>query len=173
MNEMLQFMLIIFGESEYDWLGFKITENNYLTCHHIKKYHDGGENSVNNMALLTIAAHRYLHNIEEFDIELYNKINAFLKEINNRRVYPSEEEYAMINEWFCQYEVRYKKVLRRKIEFKKYNIKLIKELIPGYSLFHPTNFRLNLQQGINLYDERVITTGHGKIMKKSKKNKKR
>lgn len=173
MNEMLQFMLIIFGDSEYDWLGFKITDNNPLTCHHIRKYHDGGSSDVNNMALLTIAAHRYLHDIELFDIELYYKINNFLKEINTRRSYPSKEEYEMINEWLGQYEVTHEKILKNRIKFKKYNIKLIERLIPEYSLYHPTNFRMNLQRGVNLYEERVITAEHRKFMKKKKKSKKR
>ena len=161
-------MLIIFGISEYDWLGFKVTDNNPLTCHHIRKFYDGGVKCVNNMALLTVAAHRYLHDIEMFDIGIYNKINDFFKEINERRVYPSREEYAMINDWLCQYEIRYRKVLRKRIELKGYNPKLIKELIPGYSLFHPTNFRMNLQQGVNLYDERVVETQSGKLIKKRK-----
>lgn len=120
------------------------------------------------MALLTVAAHRYLHDIEMFDIGLYNKINDFFKEINERRVYPSKEEYAMINDWLRQYETRYRKVLRKRIELKGYNPNLIKELIPGYSLFHPTNFRMNLQQGVNLYDERVVETQSGKLIKKRK-----
>lgn len=168
MNELLQFMLIIFGNSEYDWLGFKVTDNNPLTCHHIRKFHDGGDRCIENMALLTIAGHRYLHDIEMFDIDLYNKINLFLKKINERRSYPSKEEYAMINELFYKYETKYRKILRKRIEFKGYNTKLIKELIPGCSLFHPTNFRLNLQQGLNLYDEKVVVTGSGKVMKKRK-----
>ncbi len=168
MNEMLQFMLIIFGNNEYDWMGFKVTENNPLTCHHIRKCDDGGEHVVDNMALLTVAAHRYLHEMEFFDTDSYNRINLFLKEINQKRRCPTKEEYDMLNEGFRQYETKCRKILRKRIELKGYNQKLIQELMPGYSLFHPTNFRMNLQNGVNLYDERVVVTENGKTIKKRK-----
>lgn len=172
MNEMLQNMLIIYGCSEYDWLGFKITSENPLTCHHIKKYNEGGENIIPNIALLTLSAHRYLHSIEFFDMDIYNKVNSFLKELNTQRRYPNKEEYEMINDWLLQYETCYKKALRKQIELKSYDADLIKELIPGYSIYHPTNFRLNLQSGINLYDSRVVIDDDGRKHKMSKIKKK-
>lgn len=171
MNEMLQFMLIIFGTSEYDWLGFKVTGNNPLTCHYIRKYNDGGEKTVNNMALLTIGAHRYLHDIEQFDIELYNKINMFLKNINQQRRYPNNDEYAMCNEWFSQYEKCNKDVLMKLIKSRHYNEKVMKQFMQGGILFHPVNFRMNLQSGINLYDERVTSNKHEKMLKRRKSRK--
>lgn len=172
MNEMLGNMLVIFGYSDYDWLGFKITKDNPLTCHHIRKYNEGGENIISNTALLTVSAHRYLHSIEFFDMEVYNKINMFLKTLNMERRYPTKEECEMINEWLLGYETHYKKALRKKIELKSYNADLIKQLIPGYSIYHPTNFRLNLQMGVNLYDERVVIDDNGKKHKRSKIKKK-
>lgn len=171
MNEMLQFMLIIFGTNEYDWMGFKVTPNNPLTCHYIRKYHDGGARKVDNMAILTVAANRYLNDMEMYDIDSYRRFNEFFKEINSSRRYPTAEEYAMLNNWLVEYESKNEAELRKRIVYKMYNPNMIKNLMHGYSLFHPTNFRLNLQTGVNLYDERVVVTSNGKIKKRRKLHK--
>ena len=51
----------------YDWMGFKITDKNPLTGHHIKKFGEGGDDLPDNIAALTIFAHRYLHEQIEYD----------------------------------------------------------------------------------------------------------
>ena len=58
---------------------FKITEENPLTYHHIKKKEEGGKKTIENGALLTADAQSYLHYIERKDINVYNQINSVLK----------------------------------------------------------------------------------------------
>ena len=53
------------------------------------KAENGGKITIDNSALLTQRAHNYLHLIERIDIDIYNRINAVLKEINENKSEPT------------------------------------------------------------------------------------
>ena len=84
MKTIKQQMVDIFKTYEYDWMNFRV-ENDDLTYHHIKKAEDGGERTIDNGALLTNRAHKYLHKMETFDRESYDELNEIFKEINNQK----------------------------------------------------------------------------------------
>lgn len=72
----------LYDVTEFDWLGFKLLDEDDLTFHHILKKEDGGKYEISNGALLTYRGHAYLHVIEEIDYETYLNLNIILKEIN-------------------------------------------------------------------------------------------
>ena len=84
---------------------FKITEDNPLTYHHIKKKEHGGKWSVDNGAPLTQEAQSYLHYIEKKDVRTYNEINKVLKEINTQGFGPTEKQQKKIELLMIRFEV--------------------------------------------------------------------
>ena len=68
LKKVLKLIVNKYAVEEYDWMRFKITEDNPLTYHHIKKKAEGGDWSVSNGAPLTREAQSYLHYIEQKDI---------------------------------------------------------------------------------------------------------
>lgn len=82
MNDLLALMIDIYDIKDIDWLNYKITKENPLTLHHIIKKEDGGKNIATNLAPITKKGHCYLHIIEHYDINAYNKINSILLSIN-------------------------------------------------------------------------------------------
>ena len=149
MNIVLDYMLIIFGTPEYDWMGFKITEDNPITYHHIRKYNDGGAETVENGAILSILSHRYLHQIELIDLDIYNSINRVLKRINESRKNATEKDYEEILKYLEQYESTYSKEINTHINKLNINIKLLSRVMPDYKIITPSDFRIILQNGIN------------------------
>lgn len=84
---------------------FKITEENPLTYHHLKKKSEGGDWSVSNGAPLTREAQCYLHYIEQKDIRTYNEINDILKEINLQGFGPTEKQAKKIELLMIRFEI--------------------------------------------------------------------
>lgn len=154
MNWLSAQLQVLFKSSEYDWMNFKITKDNPLTFHHILKKEQGGEDIVDNGALLTIMAHRYLHLIEVLEPFLYDELNYYFKEVNERRILPYYYELDLIDEELQNFEIRNKNELKYKFRFKKINKRVIQLAGEGYSLRHPTNIRLNMQSGINVYKDK-------------------
>ena len=66
-------------DDRLDWLNFPIIRSRELQFHHIKKKADGGTMALKNGAILTPTAHRFLHTIERYDIEIYNAITKMFK----------------------------------------------------------------------------------------------
>ena len=156
MKTELGYLSILFGDPNYDWMNFKVTDENKLTFHHIKREWEGGETFNSNGALLTDLAHKYLHAIELNCPTLYNELNLFFTEVNKRRYSPTEDELALIEEELLNYEYQYKKRLKKSIQMKFFNENKIILLYKGNgntNLYNPTNIRLNLKQGINIYNE--------------------
>ena len=99
-NEVLKQMKKIFypkGVSYFDWMGFKVTEENKPSYHHIEKAADLRRKKESDIATLDNGAylgkksHELLHKIEMIDKELYNNWNELFLEINRLREYPSED----------------------------------------------------------------------------------
>ena len=88
MNKVKEEMIKIYNTYTLDWMDYYVEEND-LTYHHIVKAENGGKITIDNGALLTQRAHNYLHLIERIDIDIYNRINAVLKELNENKSEPT------------------------------------------------------------------------------------
>ena len=105
LKKVLKLIVNKYAVEEYDWMRFKITEDNPLTYHHIKKKAEGGDWSVSNGAPLTREAQSYLHYIEQKDIRTYNEINKVLKEINEQGFGPTEKQRKKIEYLMIRFEI--------------------------------------------------------------------
>ena len=106
-NEVLKQMKKIYypKNKEYiDWMGFKITEINKPSYHHIKKAEDlRKENesdiaTISNGAYLGKKSHELLHKIEHLDKELYDSWNYLFLIINKMNTYPIDDVLKIIFE---------------------------------------------------------------------------
>lgn len=93
--------------SDLDWMNYKLVKKD-LTFHHIKKKEDGGEQSIENGALLMPVAHQYLHIIEYKDFDTYVSINKMFEIINKQLSEPSKEQREIIEYLLRQFEKDYK-----------------------------------------------------------------
>jgi len=168
MNNTLNYLLILFNikkeNIEYDWMGFKITEENYISTHHIEDISYGGEDSLDNLAILSCLSHRYLHEqIQYDDIDIYNKINNELRKINKNRKYPTMEEIQTIKELLDEYESKYSKQLTKRIKFTTFNERKVIEALGDRIELTPNVYRGILEMGIDPEKK------HKKIVKQKKK----
>lgn len=79
------------------------------TYHHIVKKCDGGEETIENGAVLNPYAHEYLHIIEYKDIETYIAINKILKIINSQKDKPNVEQLKIISTLLSMFESEHTK----------------------------------------------------------------
>lgn len=84
-------MFKIYGKPTVDWMGFKVTKKNHLTYHHIKEERNGGPETIENGALLTIKAHQLLHQLERTNKEEYDDYQYWFRIINDMKQAPTEE----------------------------------------------------------------------------------
>lgn len=146
-------------EIEYDWLGFKVTKDNYITGHHIVSKCEGGEDSIDNMALLSLLSHRYLHEvIEQYDIDTFNKINEILKQACISRREPNEKEYQEILYLIYNFEKNNKKVLKNRIGNLHINPKVIKMFEGIVDINTPHGYRIVLQNGVDPIKRHEVKT---------------
>lgn len=83
-------MIEIYKPEVFDWMSYTITKKNILTFHHIDEVRNGGENSINNGALLTKKAHRVFNILCDRNYLIYEEWNELFKEINKSLQPPSE-----------------------------------------------------------------------------------
>ena len=107
MSEITRKMKSIYysDNNEYlDWMGFKITNDNYPSYHHIIKAEDLRKNdedyipTVSNGAYLGKKSHELLHRIEKLDKELYDSWNDLFLIINRMGIYPIDDVWKMVFE---------------------------------------------------------------------------
>ena len=106
-NEILKQMKKIYypkGELYIDWMGYRITDINKPSYHHIVKAETLKEQdlkteaTIENGAYLGKKSHELLHKIELLDKELYNSWNELFILINKEKKYPNEELISKIFE---------------------------------------------------------------------------
>lgn len=119
----------------FDWMHYRITRINPMTYHHIVKRENGGKETFKNGALLTLFAQQYLHLIELYDLEIYNRINSVLREINRQGHCPTKEQEESIERELINFEQRYFYELRRR------------KGVGKHERFDPTEDRRYRQQG--------------------------
>ncbi len=168
MNSLLMEAITIYGITDYDWLSFKITNDNPLTNHHIKKEEHGGRRIISNSAPLTKLGHRYLHDIEHTDIDTYNKLNAIFKAINESGTKASSQHLQIIRHILYEFEREHEAELKHRIKHMRLNIPAIRTVMHRKDLSNPTNFRLVMQMGV----DPVIHGKQKRVKSKRKKFKK-
>ena len=83
-------------------MGFRITEENKPSYHHIIKAEELRHNkesdiaTIENGAYLGKKSHELLHKIEVIDKDLYDLWNNLFLEINRLGTYPTEELWSMV-----------------------------------------------------------------------------
>ena len=110
MNDIILLMIKMYETNEYDWMNYKI-DNEDITFHHIIKEELGGTYSLDNGALLTKRAHEYLHLIERYDQDIFESINSVLKDINNQKHAPNYKQKKKIDLLLLEFEVKYAKYI--------------------------------------------------------------
>ena len=104
-NEVLKKMKKIYYPKDkpyIDWMGFKITEENKPSYHHItkaedlRKSHESDIATLENGAYLGKKSHELLHKIEKIDKDLYDAWNYVFLLINKMGVYPIDDVIDMI-----------------------------------------------------------------------------
>lgn len=135
MKKVLKLLINKYAIKEYDWMNFKITKENPLTYHHIKKASQGGEETLENGAPLTVKAQEYLHLIEKYNFKIYRRLNRVFNEINGQGFSPTENQLKKIEMLLLEFEVRHYGQLRKR------------EGLSQYDKFNATLERRKIQEG--------------------------
>ena len=78
----LKIMLKKYQPNGVDWMNFALTRKNPYTFHHIKSRSDGGEDIIENGAILTRRAHDLLHILEYACPTAFNELQKIFMKIN-------------------------------------------------------------------------------------------
>ena len=92
-NDPLRFLITIFQPDGYDWMNFAISKSNPYTYHHILERKNGGDVSIDNGAILTKRAHRFLHILQVYCPEAYNDLQDVFRRINDSKE-PVTQQYV-------------------------------------------------------------------------------
>lgn len=103
MNNVTKLMIIKWNMTNVCWMGYELKRNNPYTFHHITKRCHGGKLEINNGAIITKNAHEFLNVIETRDLDMYEYINAILKEINVQGYMPIERQLKAIDSILNQF----------------------------------------------------------------------
>ena len=96
MRDVLDDMIEIYQPKGIDWMGYKLTEENPYTFHHIKEKRYGGKEEVKNGAILTKDAHAYLNYLDQYCPEAYQEYQKIFRYINDFDGPIPEHLYSMI-----------------------------------------------------------------------------
>jgi len=97
-KEVIKLMVEMYQTYDYCWMGYPITEDNYITYHHINEYRKSKPkfSTIENGALLSKDAHNHLNSLEHFYPELYHEFNYFFKIINEMKCPVTPEMRAIM-----------------------------------------------------------------------------
>lgn len=112
MSNIKRIMINLWKMDTMDWLGYDNLER--YSFHHLVKKCDGGEQVINNGAILHQSSHQYLHTIEYYDLERYIYLNTILKAINEQRVMPSINQLENIKQALKVFQNEYEGKLNAK-----------------------------------------------------------
>ena len=97
MKNVTRELIKMYGPVDLDWMNYRVTTQNALTFHHIQKREEGGKETLDNGALLTIIGHRYLHIIEYKEIKIYITLTKMFELINKQKHAPTQEQREIID----------------------------------------------------------------------------
>ncbi len=115
----------LYIKDDTDILGFKASQENYITYHHIIHVEDldllgfPTKKTIENGIALTRHAHSYLHLIEDFAPDIFNQINKIILLITKERRYPNPDEIELIQICLECFEYRMFEYYQIKPEFLK------------------------------------------------------
>ena len=104
MKYIIKIMIDQYNVQKIDWMGYKLNKDNPYTYHHIVKKEHGGEETIENGAILTRIAHEYLNILEIRDLEKYIYVNNVLKQINEQGFGPLKRQLLAIDFILRQFE---------------------------------------------------------------------
>jgi len=78
-------MIDMYEPDGEDWMGFKLTDNNTYTFHHIRERRVGGKEELENGAILTHFGHQFLNHLDSHNKRAYNDYQAIFRRINKSR----------------------------------------------------------------------------------------
>ena len=81
----LKIMIKKYKPNGIDWMNFVLTRRNPFTFHHIVSKSDGGEDSIDNGAILTRLAHDLIHILEYMCPDAYNDLQSVFIKINESK----------------------------------------------------------------------------------------
>ena len=96
-NKNLKLMIRKYKPKGYDWMNFNLTRRNPYTFHHIVSRSDGGEDSINNGAILTRRAHDLLHLLEFVCPSAFNDLQNVFIRINRSQNGVTDEDICEID----------------------------------------------------------------------------
>ena len=94
----LKKMIKIYKPNGIDWMNFTLSRRNPYTFHHIISRSDGGDDTIENGAILTRRAHDLLHILEYVCPGVYEKLKELFIKINVSRKAPDVEIKKEIEE---------------------------------------------------------------------------
>jgi hypothetical protein len=95
MKRALRNKIEIYQPNDIDWMNFKLTRDNPYTLHHILEKRNGGDNSPDNLAILTKIAHKLLNVLDKVCPDAYDDLQDVFIKINGSGEPPTDE---IINE---------------------------------------------------------------------------
>lgn len=98
MAKILKSMIKIYKPDGIDWMNFVVTRRNPYTFHHIKEKHNGGDDSIQNGAILTRMAHDLLHILEFACPNAYDDLQNIFYRINSSLKQVDEDTYEEIDD---------------------------------------------------------------------------
>lgn len=113
MDRALRIKIDIFNPEGIDWMNMTLSSNNPYTRHHIKEKRNGGDNSLENLAILTKRSHNLLNILDRLCPDAYNDLQNVFRKINETGTHPSDE---IINEIDL---ILYKVLITKEYEFKE------------------------------------------------------
>ncbi len=106
MRSVLCQMIRIFMPKNIDWMGYKITKSNPYTYHHILERRNGGEETIENGAILSRNAHDHLNYLEIYVPEAYDDWQRFFRYLNAKMEPLTKEDWEIIK-LITYYEDKY------------------------------------------------------------------
>ena len=81
-SNVLNRMIDRYEPQDEDWMGFKLARGNAYTFHHIRERRAGGKEELENGAILTLFAHKFLNYLDSHNKKAYNDYQAIFRRIN-------------------------------------------------------------------------------------------
>ena len=84
-SKVLLRMIDTYEPDDEDWMGFKLSDNNTYTFHHIRERRVGGKEVLENGAILTHFGHQFLNHLDSHNKRAYNDYQNIFRRINKSR----------------------------------------------------------------------------------------
>lgn len=96
MDKILKQMIVIYEPDGIDWMEYNLSRDNPYTYHHIIEKRNGGRRTLDNGAILTQNAHRYLNYLDMKKHDYYRELNSLFLFLNRTKQPPTEEYYEEV-----------------------------------------------------------------------------